>query len=401
MPIYSLEQKTNFTASVRAMILIATMVSLVGCSSEKATDDTDTAKEDKKELTAKSVLVELAEVQRGMIEEVLERSSALEAEAQVEVLARTRNPAVELFVEEGDKVSKGQVLLRLENDRQQTDYNQALGQLEQARVDFERLDTLYVQQLVSESEYRDAKFALSQAQLRSENAKRELDYTEVRAPIDGTITSRTVKVGDSVGTGTPIFEIIDLESTVAVIHVPEQYIPKLKKDMEARMISNTLGEQVFAGFVKRISPVVEAQAGTIKVVVGVKELGALRPCMWVDVELVLDSKENALLIPKRAIVYDNDQTFAFKTYTDTNGVWRAKRQLVEPHNADKVHIEPGGGFGIGDEIVIAGQSGLKDESPIRELENPDASQVEPSDSIVQTNANSVPAAKKPAAQSGS
>ena len=370
---YQLETFEKIAAALLKVTLVGMCAVLVGCGSDG--DEKKEAQQETKPVTAKAVLVELADVQRGEIEEILERSAPLEAEAHVQVLARTQNPAVELLVEEGDVVDKGQVLLRLESDRQQTDYDQAVSQLDQAQIDFDSQKALYDQNLISESDYRNAKFAYDQALLRSKNAERELDYTEVRAPIKGTITSRTVKVGDSVGTGTPIFEIIDLESTVAVIHVPEQYIPKLKTDMQARMISGTLGEQVFEGYVKRISPIVEAQAGTIKVVVGVKDLGALRPGMWVDVELVLDSKDDALLIPKRSIVYDNDQTFAYKVYTDTNGVRRAKRHLVEPVNADKVHIEPTEGFDVGDEIVVAGQTGLKDDSPVRELEpeTPEAS----------------------------
>ncbi len=318
---------------------------------------------------AKPVLVEIGTVQRGMIEELLERSSPLEAEAQVQVLARTMNPAVELLVEEGDQVAQGQVLLRLESDRQQTDYDQALSQLEESRLEFDRQQRLYDQKLISEAEYRNAKFVFNRAELAAETAKRDLEYTEVRAPIKGTITSRTVKVGDQVTTGTPIFEIIDLESTVAIIHVPEQYLPKLQPGMEARLTSSTYGDQVFAGYVKRISPVVEARAGTVKLVVGLKELGPLRPGMWVDVELVLETKSDALLIEKRAITYDNDQTFAFKVYSDTNGVMRARRQLVVPRNADKLNIEPIDGFQEGERIVVAGQSGLKDESTIRELDS--------------------------------
>ncbi len=346
------------------LLLAAAVATVVGCSSEKPPEPKADAR---KPPEGKPVLVELAVVERGMIEEILERSSPLEAEAQVQVLARTQNPAVELLVEEGDSVTQGQVLLRLESDRQQTDYDQALSQLEQTRIDFDRLEILYTQQLISESEYRNGRFAYDQAKLRSETAKRQVEYTEVTAPIDGVITSRTVKVGDQVNTGTPIFEIIDLDSIVAVIHVPEQYLPKLKPNMEARLLSSTLADTVFAGYVKRISPIVEARAGTIKVVVGVKELGLLRPGLWVDVELVLDSKQDAILIPKRSIVYDNDQTYAFKAYTDTNGVRRAKRELVVPRNADKIHIEPESGFAVGEEIIVAGQSALKDESAIREL----------------------------------
>lgn len=344
-------------------VALALATALAGCTPKKAPEQKGAGGAPE----AKAVLVEVAEVRLGKIEEILERSAPLQAEAQVSVLARTSNPAVELLVEEGDKVEAGEVLLRLEDFRQQTAHNQAMTQYEEARGEYERQESLHRQNLISLSAFQNAEFSYNRAKLQLENAKRELEYTEVLAPIAGTVTSRTVKVGDQVGMGTPIFEIIDLDSTVAVVHVPEQYLPKLRPGMEARLSSGTLGGRVFAGYVKRISPIVEARAGTIKVVVGVRELGPLRPGMWVEVELVLDSKEEAVLIPKRAIVYDNDQTFAFKVQADTNGVARAKRELVVALNADKEHIEPRGRFEAGERIVVAGHSGLKDGAPIREL----------------------------------
>ncbi len=357
-------EKRQRIALFACSALTAALLAACGGGDEKKSE----AKSEKaKKASAKPVLVEIDTVERGMIEEVLERSSPLEAEAQVEVLARTMNPAIDLFVEEGDTVQRGDVLLRLENDRQQTAYDQALSQLDEAQIEFDRQESLYKQQLISESEYRNANFTFNRAKLAAEAAKRELEYTEVRAPIKGTIASRTVKVGDQVTTGAPIFQIVDLDSTVAIIHVPEQYLPKLKPNMEARLISSTYEGQVYEGYVKRISPVVEARAGTVKVVVGLKDLGPLRPGMWVDVELVLDSKDDALLIPKRAISYDNDQTFVYKAYADTNGVMRASRHLVVPQNADKLNVEPTEGFVEGDRIIVAGQSGLKEDSPIREL----------------------------------
>lgn len=360
-------------AVFHSFLAILTIASFAGCDSKKEEDAKAEAEAKAQAAMApviKPTLVELEDVARGPIEALLERSAPLEAESEVQVLARTQNPAVELLVEKGDKVEKGQALLRLEDDRQRTDFATSLTQLEQAKVDLSRKQNLYDQDLISETEFLTAKFSYTQAELRHENNKRQLDYTEVRAPIKGTITSRTVKVGDSVNMGTPIFQIIDLESTVAVIHVPEQYLPKLRVDMPARLISSTYDDQVFEGYVKRISPIVEARAGTIEVVVGIRKLGALRPGMWVDVELVLETKDDALLIPKRSIVYDNDQIFAFKQYTDTNGVNRAKRYLVRTVNIDKEHIEPKENFEVGDRIVVAGQIGLKDNQPIREVGQP-------------------------------
>ncbi|MED5381307.1 MAG: efflux RND transporter periplasmic adaptor subunit [Verrucomicrobiota bacterium] len=370
-----------------ALLLTGALV-LAGCSAEYNGKE-GKAGADKKSESArkeKAVLVKLAEVKRGMIESILERSAPLEAEAQVEVAARTSNPAIELLVEEGDTVDKDQVLLRLESDKQKNDHDQAKSQLDKEQVDFDRQESLYKDNLISEQEYRNAKFSLTQRRLAFEEARRQFEYTEVRAPIKGTITLRDVKVGDQVGSGRKIFEIIDFDSTVAIIHVPEQYLPKLRPDMEARLISNTLGDTVFGGYVKRISPIVEARAGTIKVTVGLKELGALRPGMWVDVELVLETKQDALLIPKKSIVYDNDQTFAYKLHTGTNGVKRVKRRLVLPLNTDKVNIEPSEGFEPGEKVVIAGQSGLKENSRVRELGDPDPDAEQPADTTASTNA---------------
>ena len=370
-----------------ALLLTGALV-LAGCSAEYNGKE-GKAGADKKSESArkeKAVLVKLAEVKRGMIESILERSAPLEAEAQVEVAARTSNPAIELLVEEGDTVDKDQVLLRLESDKQKNDHDQAKSQLDKEQVDFDRQESLYGDNLISEQEYRNAKFSLTQRRLAFEEARRQFEYAKVRAPIKGTITLRDVKVGDQVGSGRKIFEIIDFDSTVAIIHVPEQYLPKLRPDMEARLISNTLGDTVFGGYVKRISPIVEARAGTIKVTVGLKELGALRPGMWVDVELVLETKQDALLIPKKSIVYDNDQTFAYKLHTGTNGVKRVKRRLVLPLNTDKVNIEPSEGFEPGEKVVIAGQSGLKENSRVRELGDPDPDAEQPADTTASTNA---------------
>ena len=373
------------TLILKGLLLLSSLV-IAGCDSgewkEKSSKD-----KSKKQSKAKPVLVELAEVNVGPIEKVLERSAPLEAEAQVQVNARTSNPAVDLLVEEGDKVKKGQILLRLENDRQKNDFDSAKSLLDKEQIDFLRQENLYKDNLISEQEYRNAKFSLSQRQLSFEEAQRQFEYTEVRAPIDGTITMRDVKVGDQVSSGGTIFEIIDFESTVAVIHVPEQYLPELKPNMEARLISSTLGsDNIIPAYVKRISPIVEARAGTVKVTVGVNELGALRPGMWVDVELVLNTKREAILIPKKSIIYDNDQTYAFKMHINsTNGVKSVKRQLVLPLNADKVHIEPTNGFDVGEKIVIAGQSGLKEDSLIRELGDPIPGKTNAVPSTVSTN----------------
>ena len=176
----------------QALTLLGFALALAGCGKSNWAEKGKqySGKNSDKPPTEKAVLVELAEVKRGMIEAILERSAPLEAEAQVEVSARTSNPAIELLVEEGDKVEKNQVLLRLESDKQKNDFDQAKSQFDKEQIDFDRHESLYGDNLISEQEYRNANFSLTQRRLAFEEAKRQFEYTDVRAPIKGTITLR-------------------------------------------------------------------------------------------------------------------------------------------------------------------------------------------------------------------
>ena len=82
----------------------------------------------------------------------------------------------------------------------------------------------------------------------------------------------------------------------------------------------------------------------------------LRPGMFVDVDLVTATLDDALLVPKRALVYDKDRVFVYRV--DAEG--RAERVFVDPALSDRNHVQPRSGLSEGDRVVIAGQAGLKD-----------------------------------------
>jgi membrane fusion protein (multidrug efflux system) len=298
----------------------------------------------------------VATLVRGPIEEVIKASNHLEAEQTVKVFSRASNLLVELLVEEGDLVKKKQVLARLQNDDQKTTCDKALSQLNQAKANFKRTEQMFKGDLVSQRDYDDGKYGLEQLQLAMNEAQRQLDFTEIKAPIAGTITTRLVRLGDQVNPNQHLFDIIDFDSIVALVYVPEKRLSQLEIKKPARITAQSLGDEVFEGFIKRISPVVDSKSGTVKVTLGVKGGGKLRPGMFVDAEIIVSTHPNALLVSKRSIVYDSDQMFVYRL-GESN---RVARVLVEPVLTDKDHIEPAAGFEAGDQIVIAGQTGLKD-----------------------------------------
>jgi membrane fusion protein (multidrug efflux system) len=310
--------------------------------------------------------VEVTTLARGGIEATIRNSTHLEAEEEVKVFARTANRVTELLVEEGAEVKKDQVLLRLDNDIQKTAYTKAEASLAKGREEFEREKALFEQKLVSEQVFNNSKHELRQLELVFEDARRGLEYTEVRAPINGTISQRVVKLGDLVNLNQHLFDIVDFNSMVARIYVPEKNLPDLRLDQPARVTATPFGGQEFKGYVKRIAPVVESKTGTVKVTIGFREIGQLRPGMYVDVELITAKRPDALLITKRALLYDGELSYVFRLMPER----KVERVVVEPKIADKLNVEPISGFKEGDQIVVAGQTGLKDGAKVRLPEDP-------------------------------
>ncbi len=316
-----------------------------------------------------AVPVEVSALGRGAIEAVLRYSTNLEAEESVGVYSQAARQVRELAVEEGRVVQKGQLLLRLQDEEQRTLLAKSASQLARAEREYERQQRLHAGQMISEQAFNNATYDLEQLKLAHEEALRELSYTEVRAPISGTITERLVSLGDHVMVNQHLFDIVDFSSIVARVYVPEKELPRLRNGQLARLSSAALGPQVYTGRVERLAPIVDPKSGTVKVTVALPDTVGLAPGMFVDVELVTATRTDALLVPKRALVYDNDQVFVYRLENEN----RVHRVLLRPVLEDKEHVEPapglgGAGLSPGDRVVIAGQAGLKEGGLVRVLE---------------------------------
>ena len=346
--------------------------------------DKNGEEEDKEE----AVPVEVAALGSGPIESVLRFSSNLEAERQVKVFSQAKRLITRLLVEEGDNVRQGQILVQLQDEEQVAALAKVKSQLAKAEREYERQQRLFEQKLISEVTYNDATYELDQLRIEQQNVERELSYTQVKAPINGKITTRMVNLGDQVSIGQHLFDLVDFDSLVARVFVPEKHLSELKKGLSARLSSQATGERQYIGKLKRVAPIVDPRSGTVKVTVDVGGQPGLRPGMYVDVDLVTAVNQKAILIPKRALVYDNDQMFVFRLGGDIDER-RVERVFVEARLTDKNNVEPLSGLLLGDELVIAGQAGLKDGALVTLPGDPDKDEEDDpeTDKIVETSAN--------------
>lgn len=353
-------------ANLRLCALLLTLAALVlgGCGGGE-TNATELETED----TGKDAIpVEVAALAEGPIEAVLRSSTNLEAESAVLVLAEAARRVVEMRVEEGDVVRRGDLLVRLEDEAQRVGLARTRNQVERARQELARQQDLFRKELVSEKVFNDARHDLELLELALADSERELSYTEVRAPISGVLTQRLIKRGDAVSPGQELFEIIDFDSLVARVFVPERQLRRIAVGQNVRLVAESGSGASFDGVVDRIAPVVDPRSGTVKVTVRVPRAEGLRPGMFLQAELVTDIRADALLVPKRALMLDGATSFVYRIGDDDV----AERVVIEPslEAGDVVAVETG--LAVGDRVVIAGQAGLKAGAQVRLVGGSDA-----------------------------
>lgn len=307
---------------------------------------------------AAAVPVEVAVLTTGPLENALRFSANLEAETQVQVLARTPGQVTKLLVEEGDTVKKNDILLRLEDAEQRSALKRAETELDQAKRVLAKQEELLTHGVVSDDAREQAQFDLRRLQIAFNDARRILQYTVVRATVSGTVTLRQVKLGDYVNPNQHLFDVTDFESIVAKVFVPEKEIASVKKGQVVRLFSPSLPDESREALVQRVSPVVDPRSGTAKVTIRIPDTKDLQPGAFVSVELVTAENPNAVLLPRKALVYDDDEPFAFKLI----GVDRVAKVRVQPRLSGANHVEASAGFAAGDKVVVAGQVGLRDKA---------------------------------------
>jgi membrane fusion protein (multidrug efflux system) len=362
--------KASLGAPASFLLLSCVFPLLAGCAAGSGIAGEPPAAADATAASDDAIPVAALPLFRGRIESVLRFSTNLEAENVVDVLSEAERHVTDLLVEEGDTVRAGQTMLLLEDEAQRTALRRVESQLERSRLEYERQKRLFEQDLISEQAYNQARYDMEQLELALEDAERELGYATVQAAISGVVTERVVNVGDHVETHARLFQIVDFDSIVARVFVPERQLSGLFVGQPARVLAQSLTGSREAA-IERISPVVDPQSGTVKVTLGIPGNQGLLPGMYVEVDLVAAALEDTLLAPKRALVYDQEQVFVFRVAQGDDGP-RAERLLVRVliESEDVVHLE--GGLTDGERLIVAGQAGLKDGARIRLLDPAEA-----------------------------
>jgi len=319
----------------------------------KSGDDDDDDEEDK---CAPPIPVEISLAESGSISAFYSGTATLEAEEESLVVAKTGGIVLEIIAEEGDLVKSGDILARLEDDRPRLEMDRARANMSRLENDYKRNEEVYAKQLVSSEEYERVKFEYEQERANFKLAELELSYTRISTPIDGVVSERMIKVGNLVQENAPVFRVTDFDPLLAVLHVPERELPILQLGQPVNLLVDALMGERFQGEVLRISPVVDPDTGTFKVTAAIRdESKRLKPGMFGRVSIVHDVRDNAVLMPKSALIAQAGESAVFVVEDG-----KAHRRLVETGYTDGGKVEILSGLDSGAQVVTAGHASLKD-----------------------------------------
>ncbi len=317
-----------------------------------------------------AAVVNVDTVERKDLNSYLVLNGIVEPERRIEIFSRLSAYVKQIIKEEGAYVKQNEVIATLDDTEIRISHQQAQIQLDQARLSFEeqqqnfdRSKELIKKDLISEQEYQATEATYKQAELeyanRQENFKNlelQLNWTRIRALSEGYITERLIEVGTKVNANQQVYTIEDFNPLLIRVFVPTSDSIKLQTGMLSEVTTDVLEGTAFNGNVKLINPRIDVETGTVKITVEVQDESLrLKPGMFVEVRIVIGKKEGALAIPRKAILYKQNNTYVFVL----NGT-QVSQQEVTLGLIEEDLVEITDGLEEGEVIVVVGVEGLED-----------------------------------------
>lgn len=337
----------------RGPLLLAALALLAGCGKPPAGSS-------KTGSTAPAaVTVEVAQASLQPISASYNATASLEAPIEAQVVARTSGVLLELRVEEGDRVTAGQVLARIDPARPRLEVERADALLRKLEAELARSKELFERKLVAADVYEKIRFDVDTQRAVYRMAKLELSYTDITAPISGVVAQRAAKVGNLIQLNSSVFRIVDTARLEATLNVPEREIGTLRVGAPVELRMDALPGQAFVGRIDRISPVVDSGSGTFRVVCAIEPDARLRPGMFGRIGVLFDQRQEVLTVPREALVDGEGEAAVYRIVDG-----RALRTPVQLGYLSGELAEIRAGLDAGDQVVTTGKVALRDGAAV-------------------------------------
>ncbi len=332
---------------ITSMIILAALVLIgfTGCKDKK---------KDASEMLAQDFAIRTEQVSAQDVEQIYEYTAIVEANAVNNIAPLTGGRIDKIYVEVGDHVTKGKVLVQMNENS----LKQSKSQLENLKTNFKRIDELYKVGGCSKSEWDAQKTQLDVAQTSYENL---LENTQLLSPISGVITARNYDSGDLFG-GQPVVQVQQITPVKMNINVSEALFSKVKVGMPVKVTVDALDGQELEGKVTLVYPTIDGVTHTFPAEVQlVNRDEKVRPGMYARVTINYGKAHN-VVVPDAAIFRQQGSGNRY-VYVYKDGKVSFNQVQIGRHLDNKYELLSG--VNDGDHVAVTGLSRLKDGMEVK------------------------------------
>jgi RND family efflux transporter MFP subunit len=235
-----------------------------------------------------------------------------------------------IYIKQGDKVKKGQLIAKISDNGLTDQLEQLELQRDLAKTTFERLQILWNQKIGSEIQYLQAKTNFKSLEKKISQMKDQEDKTRILAPFEGIIDDVIADVGSNLAPGlTPILRIINIEKMKVSAEIPEIHIPYIKKNKNVKIYVPILDKQIL-GNISSVGNFINPNNRSFSIEIKLfNESNELKPNMTVSLEINDYQNENAILIPSKDILEDEEGNFyVYKLVSDSNDSYKSNKIMI-------------------------------------------------------------------------
>jgi RND family efflux transporter MFP subunit len=281
----------------------------------------------------------------------------IESENNVMVSAEMMGVVTNVYVTEGQAVSKGQVLAQLDNSVISRNIESMEAQLELATSVYERQKNLWDQKIGTEVQFLQAKTNKESLEKQLASLREQKDKTRIKAPISGTVDAIIVKAGENIAPGMPAVRVVNTSDLKIQAPVSEAYVTDIKKGDKVLVKISELGKEVQAK-VTFVSRTIDILSRTFNVEVALPSNPDLRPNMTATVRIVFETDPSAVVVPINVVQEVNNEKIVYIAEQKGKHLVASKKVItVDGVYGNLAHVE---GLNAGDKLITVGYQGLND-----------------------------------------
>jgi len=298
-----------------------------------------------------SVQAVIAPANAETVKVVVSVVGSLQARDVLDIVSEISAPVSEILFTEGELVKEGHILARLDDAKLKARLAEVKARRELAETNFKRAEELYDSQTISRQEYDQVKSEFEIAEAGLKLLSREVDDTVIKAPFPGVVGERMVSAGQYVTAGQALTKLVRLDPLEASFRIPERYVGQIKINQSIAMRSVALPDTEITGEVFFIDPSIDEQSRTILAKARIPNPdNKLKPGLFGGLDVVLEERENAVVVPESCVRYAGDQA----SVVVMNGENRAEFRDVVVGQRMPGRVEITEGLQAGERVVVEG-----------------------------------------------